>query len=168
MVRNPFWRTRLKSDVSRSSRQMVAVNEAVSLGLSLCRGVGLEDLPTLCRGGETISLLRLFHYFPYRNDANPDRDTADGGGFQSGEHPARNDSNPDSNTDRGDCKSGERPDLGGEGEAVAVGVGAVGDQDVRTRVGETSTSGSAVSSRDDCVGTPEQASVHRCQFMVSN
>ena len=167
MVRDPFWRPPLKSDVSRSSRQMVAVNEAVSLGLSLCGGLGLEDLPTLCRGGETISLLRLFHYFPYRNDANPDRNTADGGDLQSGEHPGRNVTNPDSSTNIDDCMSGERPDLGGEGEAVADGVGAGGDQDVRTRAGETSTSGSAVSSRGGCVGTPEQASVPRHRFMVS-
>ena len=59
---------------------MVSVNEAVCLGLSLCRGLGLEHLPTLCRGGETISLLRLFHYFPYRNEGDgPDREhNADG------------------------------------------------------------------------------------------
>lgn len=106
---------------------MVAVNEAVSLGLSLCRGIGLEDLPTLCRGGDTISLLRLFHYFPYRNDANPD-----------------------SNTGVGDCQSGEHPDpgaRGGEEEAEAGGAGAGSHQEGQTSEGKGSTAGSAVSSR---------------------
>lgn len=47
---------------------MVGVNEAVSRGLSQSLDLDLEDLPTLCRGGDTISLMRAFHYFPYSND----------------------------------------------------------------------------------------------------
>lgn len=113
-----------REDMTELFRQMVAVNEAVSLGLSLCRGIGLEDLPTLCRGGDTISLLRLFHYFPYRNDANPD-----------------------SNTGVGDCQSGEHPDpgaRGGEEEAEAGGAGAGSHQEGQTSEGKGSTAGSAV------------------------
>eukprot|EP00752_Nemacystus_decipiens_P012401 g10988.t1 len=53
-------------------RLMVSVNEAVARGLSLCPDLGLQGLPSLCQGGDTISLMRLFHYFPYGND--------DGGG----------------------------------------------------------------------------------------
>lgn len=49
---------------------MVSVNEAVARGLSLSPDLGLQDLPTLCQGGDTISLLRLFHYFPYDNNAS--------------------------------------------------------------------------------------------------
>ena len=30
--------------------------------------LGLEELPSLCCGGETISVSRLMHYFPYSND----------------------------------------------------------------------------------------------------
>lgn len=120
---------------------MVSVNEAVTLGLSLCPGTGLEDLPTLCRGGETISLLRLFHYFRYHNNTNPDNN----------------------NTDGGDCQSGERPDPAGRGceQAMAGSLGAGSGQDGRISEGEGSTSGAAVSSR----GTPEKSAL--LPFMMS-
>lgn len=32
--------------------------------------LGLEKLPSLCPGGETISITRLLHYLPYRNDSH--------------------------------------------------------------------------------------------------
>ena len=128
---------------------MVAVNEAVSLGLSLCRCIGLEDLLTLCRGGETISLLRLFHYFPYRNDIQPDHNTANCSD-QSGEHPD--------------------PGARGGAEATAGGVGAGSDQDERiSERGEGSISGSAVSSRDMLVWMfIRQNSVWCCIFVFHN
>lgn len=49
---------------------MVSVNEAIARGLSLALGLVDEDdqdLSRLCKGGDTISLMRLFHYFPYEN-----------------------------------------------------------------------------------------------------
>lgn len=51
---------------------MVSVNEAVSRGLAFCFDLGLQDLPALCSEGDTISLMRLFHYFPYRNESDFD------------------------------------------------------------------------------------------------
>ncbi|CAM9174576.1 unnamed protein product [Choristocarpus tenellus] len=48
-------------------RLMVRVCESVSRGVSLGLGLEDEELRTLCTGGDTISLMRLFHYFPYQN-----------------------------------------------------------------------------------------------------
>ena len=62
----------------------MSVNEAVARGLSLCPDLGLQGLPDLCQGGDTISLLRLFHYFPYGNDDDDDDDGGGGGGGGSG------------------------------------------------------------------------------------
>lgn len=64
---------------------MVAVNEAVSVGLSLALGLKTgEDLPNLCRGGDSISFLRLFHYFPYENGPATDSECVAGVGGLSG------------------------------------------------------------------------------------
>ncbi|CAM9316355.1 unnamed protein product [Discosporangium mesarthrocarpum] len=49
-------------------RLMVGVSEAISKGVSVGLGLGEARLPELCREGETISLMRLFHYFPYDNE----------------------------------------------------------------------------------------------------
>lgn len=67
---------------ARRGRLMASVNEAVARGLSLCPALGLQGLPTLCQGGDTISLLRLFHYFPYgdEGDGTCERDGTAGGG----------------------------------------------------------------------------------------
>lgn len=54
----------------KKTRLMVSVNEAIARGLSLALGLADkddQDLSRLCEGGDTISLLRLFHYFPYEN-----------------------------------------------------------------------------------------------------
>ena len=34
-------------------------------GLSIALGYDMNYLPDLCKGGETISLMRSFHYLPY-------------------------------------------------------------------------------------------------------
>lgn len=45
---------------------MISVSEAVSRGLALALGPQQDrDLDTCCRGGETISIMRIFHYLPY-------------------------------------------------------------------------------------------------------
>ncbi|CAM9609787.1 unnamed protein product, partial [Scytosiphon promiscuus] len=79
-----------QADMTTLFRNMVAVNEAVARGISSIEDAGLPDLPDLCRGGETISLMRVFHYLPYSNDGD--------GGSSSG----------------GDRKGGS----GGQGEAA--------------------------------------------------
>eukprot|EP00903_Cladosiphon_okamuranus_P015074 g13944.t1 len=65
-------------------RQMVSVNEAVARGLSLCPDLGLQGLPNLCHGGDTISLLRLFHYFPYGDGNHTTGDTNTCGSVEDG------------------------------------------------------------------------------------
>ncbi|CAM9311816.1 unnamed protein product, partial [Phaeothamnion confervicola] len=45
--------------------QMVRASEAVARGLSLGLGQPENFLAGLCGGGDTISLMRLFHYVPY-------------------------------------------------------------------------------------------------------
>ncbi|CAM9279218.1 unnamed protein product, partial [Heterosigma akashiwo] len=47
--------------------QMVKVAETISEGLSEALGEEKEFLPSICRNGNTISLMRLFHYFPYKD-----------------------------------------------------------------------------------------------------
>ncbi|CBJ26728.1 putative oxidoreductase [Ectocarpus siliculosus] len=68
-----------RDSMSALFRLMVSVNEAVARGLSLSLDLGLQDLPALCQGGDTISLLRLFHYFPYSNDAASNSNSSGGG-----------------------------------------------------------------------------------------
>ncbi|CAM9480375.1 unnamed protein product [Ascophyllum nodosum] len=60
----PEWR----EDWISFFRLMVSVHEAVTRGLAMSADLGLEELPSLCCGGETISVSRLMHYFPYSND----------------------------------------------------------------------------------------------------
>jgi isopenicillin N synthase-like dioxygenase len=54
---------------------LCAIADGLARGFSLANGRDEHWLSAFCRGGETISLLRLFHYFPYgRADARfPDR-----------------------------------------------------------------------------------------------
>lgn len=49
---------------------MVSLHEAVAQGLAMSTELGLEKLPSLCPGGETISIARLLHYLPYKNDSH--------------------------------------------------------------------------------------------------
>ncbi|KAI8920890.1 hypothetical protein DFJ77DRAFT_447739 [Powellomyces hirtus] len=44
---------------------MVQVAEAVTRALSVALGMDAEYFPSFCKEGDTISLMRLFHYFPY-------------------------------------------------------------------------------------------------------
>jgi hypothetical protein len=58
---------------------MIAVSEAVTRGFSLAVGEQSDYLASFCGDGDTISLLRLFHYFPYARyealtDVNDDDD----------------------------------------------------------------------------------------------
>lgn len=49
---------------------MVSLHEALAKGLAMSTELGLENLPSLCPGGETISIARLFHYLPYQNGSH--------------------------------------------------------------------------------------------------
>lgn len=61
---------------SCENRLMVFVHEAIARGLSIALGLPHDDnLSKLCEGGDTISLMRLFHYFPYENNAGKHRVT---------------------------------------------------------------------------------------------
>ncbi|KAJ3073813.1 hypothetical protein HK102_005935 [Quaeritorhiza haematococci] len=44
---------------------MIKVSEALTRILSLALGKDESYLPQFCEGGDTISLMRMFHYFPY-------------------------------------------------------------------------------------------------------
>lgn len=49
---------------------MVQVAEAVTRALSVALGMDEDYLPSYCTEGDTISLMRLFHYFPYKKADN--------------------------------------------------------------------------------------------------
>jgi len=46
--------------------QMIRVSEALSSAFSLSYGKSEDYLAGYCKGGETVSLMRLFHYYPYQ------------------------------------------------------------------------------------------------------
>lgn len=109
--------SRARGAARRTSRLMVSVNEAVARGLSLCPpDLGLQGLSDLCRGGDTISLLRLFHYFPYGN-VNGNDDGGDGSGSGSGSNGKKSDGG-DSSIEGG---SNSREDESGGGGAGKIG-----------------------------------------------
>ncbi|CAM9406694.1 unnamed protein product, partial [Hapterophycus canaliculatus] len=107
-----------QADMTVLFRKMVAVNEAVARGISSVADLGLPDLPELCRGGETISLMRVFHYFPYGNDD---------GGEDGGENGSSNGSSSSSSNQ----KSGE----GGDEDGVTDGPGKGGETRSRKQEG---------------------------------
>lgn len=89
---------------------MVSVNEAVARGISLCPDLGLQGLPSLCQGGDTISLLRLFHYFPYGSGNDSAGDETAGGGGGDGSSDGKCGSNRESNREEsGPGKIGSSP-----------------------------------------------------------
>jgi isopenicillin N synthase-like dioxygenase len=47
--------------------QMIRISEALASAFSLSYGRPEEYLSGFCKGGETISLMRLFHYYPYHH-----------------------------------------------------------------------------------------------------
>ena len=47
--------------------KMVQVAEALSRAFSLCNGLPEDYLGKYCHDGDTISVMRLFHYLPYRH-----------------------------------------------------------------------------------------------------
>ena len=51
--------------LKNSFRNMCEISEALSKGYSLSLGYPENYLGDFCRKGDTISLMRLFHYFPY-------------------------------------------------------------------------------------------------------
>lgn len=106
-----------------SFRLMVSVNEAVSRGLSQSLGLGLEDLPALCQGGETISLLRVFHYFPYTNDgAGVNSSSSSRSGGKSG---CEESSENTTSRGRGKANDAEEPGSGrGEGRSSGSATGS--------------------------------------------
>lgn len=97
-----------------SFRLMVSVNEAVARGLSLSPELGmLRGLPSLCQGGDTISLLRLFHYFPYSNNDSNDSDSEGNGDGGTGNGSSGSD-RKNGGDDDGDSRKHNR-EIGGAG-----------------------------------------------------
>lgn len=57
----PGWQHAMESFYAH----MITVSEALAAAFSRSYGKADDYLSSFCKGGETVSLMRLFHYFPY-------------------------------------------------------------------------------------------------------